>query len=43
MSSVEVSGSKTVRPMIALGPNTMIGCPTCLSTYVFTYLRAPSS
>jgi len=35
MSSVEVSGSKTVRPMIALGPNAMIGCHTCLSTCIY--------
>jgi len=32
--TIEVSGSKTCHPVIAFSPNTVIWCPTCLSTCI---------
>ena len=40
--SMEGVGPQNVRPITAFSPNAIIGCPTCLTTYVFSYLCAPA-
>ncbi len=38
---MEGKGPQNVHPIISLSLWAMISCPTCLSMYVFAYLRAP--
>ncbi len=40
---VEGVGPRNVRPNQNARSSVLIGFPTCLSTYVFAYLRAPCS